>query len=225
MSLHPKRPTPKRPFSSFWRVKKTSFRAKIKASWTFFYCRLQTWTHHTHLAILQKIVFGLQLGSLLLLSVHCTKWNAEIQMYSTEIQMYFPHSSHFSSSGTLVSIISGMISRYSSYIWMHIWIHKSWNVAYEFMIMKSYHKFMIWNHTLIWVHIWISWIHLWIHRSWRILWNHMSKFIFMNSSMNLCCWIHDYAIIEISAMTNIVKSWLNSYKWIHIWNDGWIYWS
>ena len=42
------------------------------------------------------------------------------------------------SSGTLVHLNSGMISRYSSYTWIHIWIHRSWNVTYEFMTMKSY---------------------------------------------------------------------------------------
>ena len=32
-------------------------------------------------------------------------------------------------------------------------------------------------------------------------------------------------VYEFSAMKNIVKSWLNSYKWIHIWNDGWTFYS
>ena len=39
------------------------------------------------------------------------------------------------------------------------------------------------------------------------------------------CIFPDYEFIhEFSAMTNIVKSWLNSYKKkIHVWNHGWIY--
>ena len=62
---------------------------------------------------------------------------------------------------------SGMISRYSSYHWIHTWIH-----YYEFI-----HDFIIMNSTA-WIHIWIhtyefwhmisrysswSWIHIWIH--------------------------------------------------------------
>ena len=38
----------------------------------------------------------------------------------------------------VVHMNSDMISQYSSYTWIHIWIHRSWNVTYEFMITKSY---------------------------------------------------------------------------------------
>ena len=124
-----------------------------------------------------------------------------------------------SSSGTLTHPNSGMISRYSSYTWIHIWIHRSWNVTYEFMIMKSYmnswyefrYEFMIMKNIVnsyVRIHMYEFTSEFMLVNSWS--WNHI--------------WIHMYEFMcEFSAMNNIVKSWLNFWKWIHIWNHGWIH--
>ena len=122
------------------------------------------------------------------------------------------------SSGTLVPMISGMISWNSSYTWIQIiWIHRSWNVTYEFMIMKYY---IIHNMNSDMNSDMNSW-------SWRILWNHvrihmyefihefMLEFMIMKSHMN-----SNYEFMnEFSAMKNLVILWLKSYKWIHIWKS------
>ena len=114
----------------------------------------------------------------------------------------------------LVPMISGMLSQYSSHTWIHIWIHRSWNVAYEFTIMKSYmnslyefiSEFMIMNNIMK-----------------SYVWIHMYEFIYEIMSLNSWLWNHIWhhiadLIFEFSAVKNIVKSWLNSWKWIHIWN-------
>ena len=131
----------------------------------------------------------------------------------------FTFSSLMFPSGTLVHLNSGMISRYSSYTWIHIWIHRSWNVTYEFMIMKSYmnswyefrYEFMIMKNIVnsyVRIHMYEFTSEFMLVNSWS--WNHI--------------WIHMYEFMcEFSAMNNIVKSWLNFWKWIHIWNHGWIH--
>ena len=82
-------------------------------------------------------------------------------------------------------------------------------------------EFMIWIH--IWTHDLNSWriceiicknAYLWIHP-----WTHAVEFMIMKSYMNSC---HEF-ICEFRAMKNIVKSWLNFYKGIHLWNHGWIH--
>ena len=108
-----------------------------------------------------------------------------------------------STSGTLVSLIS----LYFSYTWIHIWIHRSWNrwnVAYKFMIIKSYVN--SWYEFIIWIHD---------HEKYREI---IHQNLYMNSSKNSLCWIHIWNHIWIHTM----DSSLNSVLWRISWNHGWI---
>ena len=104
----------------------------------------------------------------------------------------------------LVHMISGMISRYSSYTWIHIWILRSWNVANQFMIMKSY------------MNTWYEFRYKFVIMKNIVMWNHISEFTCMKLWIQI--WIHAAIICEFIIMNSCV----NSVLWRISWNHGWI---
>ena len=96
-------------------------------------------------------------------------------------------------------MISGMISQYFSYTWIHFWIHR---------VMKC----SIWIHDHEILYEFINWIDIWIHdhELGRTSWSHMYEFIYGFKPLNLWSWNH------------VMNSCVNSVQWRILWYHGWI---
>ena len=107
-------------------------------------------------------------------------------------------------SGIFVPQISYMLSLYFSYSWNLIWIYRSWNVAYEFMIMKYYlNSWLEFRYEVIIMKNIVN--HIRIHT-----YELVQEFRLLNSYIWSHIWIH------------VMTSPMNSVTWRISWNHGWI---